>query len=120
MRLAGMHGWNDRWIQPAGRLEGAPVVVLRLCALAQPAFLVKEPEGQGDGDEHQAEGEGVAVVPVDFGEPALEVHPVDAGDQRRRQHRDRSHREDLDDLVLVDVDETDGGVHQEVDLAEEE
>jgi hypothetical protein len=50
----------------------------------------------------------------------LKVHAVHAGDQRGRQQRHAGHREDLDDLVLVDVDETDRGVHQEVDLVEQE
>jgi hypothetical protein len=44
----------------------------------------------------------------------LEVHAVAAGDQRRRQEDGGDHREDLDDLVLLDVDHTERGVEQEV------
>ena len=50
----------------------------------------------------------------------LKVHAVQAGNERWRQQSHAGHREDLDDLVLVDVDETDGGVHQEVDLFKQE
>ncbi len=49
----------------------------------------------------------------------FEVHAVNAGDQRGRQHGDGSDGKNLDDLVLVDVDEADGDVHQEVDLVEQ-
>jgi hypothetical protein len=49
----------------------------------------------------------------------LKIHPVEACHQRWGQQRDARNREYLDDLVLVDVDETDGGVHQEVDLVKQ-
>ena len=50
----------------------------------------------------------------------MEIHAVDAGDEGRRQQGHRCHGEYLDDLVLVDVDEADRGIHQEVDLVEQE
>ena len=50
----------------------------------------------------------------------VEVHAVDAGDHGGRQEHHRGDREDLDDLVLFDIDEALGGVHQEVDLLEQE
>src|SRR5687768_15817398 len=70
----------------------------------QPAALPEIPQGRDRAGDHQPERERVAVGPGQFRE-ALEVHAVDRRDQGRRQDGGRGHREDLDDLVLVDVDE---------------
>src|ERR1700712_4932002 len=87
--------------------------------LLQPSALPEIPERRDRAGHHQHDRKRVAEVPVELWQD-LEVHAIDAGDQRRRQEGDRGHREDLDDLVLVDVDEADRGIHQEVDLVEQE
>jgi hypothetical protein len=50
----------------------------------------------------------------------VEVHAVDRGDEGGRQEQHRQHREDLDDVILLDVDEAEGGIEQDVDVVGEE
>ena len=87
--------------------------------LLQPTPLTEVPHRHYRTGRHQHDGKGVAPSLAEF-RHVLKVHAVDAGNQRRWQQSHARHREDLDDLVLVDVDETDRGVHQEVDLVEQE
>ena len=72
----------------------------------------------GAGD-HHCQCIGVAQAPVQL-RHGLEVHAINAGDQGWWQQGHAGHRENFDDLVLVDIDKTDGGIHQEVDLVEQE
>src|SRR6266404_4318878 len=87
--------------------------------LRQPATPTEIPEWRDRGGHHQHDRKRITEVPLQLGQ-YLEVHAIDAGDQGRRQEGDAGNRENLDDLVLVDVDETDGRIHQEVDLVEQE
>ena len=50
----------------------------------------------------------------------LEIHAEDGPDHRRRQQEHRHHREDLQDVVLVDVDHAERRVEQEVQVGAEE
>ncbi len=104
------HWRRPPWGEGAQRLRGDSF---------QPAALAEVPHGPHRARHHQRDAVGVAIAPLQF-RHELEVHPVHARDERGRQQRDARHREDLDDLVLVDVDEADRGVHQEVDLVEQE
>ena len=63
--------------------------------------------------------EGIAVEPLQFGH-MLEIHPVDAGDQRRRHEHHREHREDLHDIILLEADQPERGVEQEGQIVAEE
>ena len=79
--------------------------------LLQPTPLTEVPHRHQRRCHHQRQRKRVAPGLRELWH-VLEVHAVDAGDQRGRQQGHAGHREDLDDLVLVDVDEADGGVHQ--------
>lgn len=78
-----------------------------------------KPDRQNRAEDHERDGEEIAQrddgtvvegqVPVQFGH-GLEVHAVDRGDERRGHEDHGSHREDLDDAVLLDVDQTQRGV----------
>ena len=50
----------------------------------------------------------------------LEVHAIDRGEQGRRQEDHRHHREQLDDVVLLDGHEAEGRVEKELHLARQE
>ena len=69
--------------------------------------------------DHQQQCKRVAEVPVELGHE-VEIHAVDAGDQRRRHEHHRDDREDLDDVVLLDVDQAERGFQQERGLRAEE
>ena len=49
----------------------------------------------------------------------MKVHAVNAGDQCGWQQGHAGHRENFDDLVLIDIDEAHGGIHQKVDLVKQ-
>ena len=76
----------------------------RIKFLEHPSFL-EDPEDRKDGGEHQ--GKGDHPRPARRAEPTeLYVHAEEAGDQSRR-HQQKGHEgEDLHDLVLVEVDDT--------------
>src|SRR5476651_2271933 len=84
-------------------------------SLFQPATVAEVQERRDGAADHQTPGPRITEGPFQLGHE-LEVHAVHAGDQGWRQKGHAGHREYLDDLVLVNVDETHGGVHQEVDL----
>src|SRR5699024_5644340 len=67
---------------------------------------------------HQADGKWIAERPVQLGHD-IEVHAVDTGDHGRRQKNHGGNGKDLDDLALLEVDKTDRGIHEEVDLVEQ-
>ena len=73
----------------------------------QPAAPPEIQHGQRRAGNHQKNALGVAVFPLQLGH-VLEVHAIDAGDQRGRQQGHAGHGKELDDLVLIDVDEADG------------
>ena len=50
----------------------------------------------------------------------MKIHAVDGGEQCWWQEHHRCHREDLDDVVLLDVDHAEGRVQQEDDLVRQE
>src|SRR5207253_7195008 len=58
---------------------------------------------------------GVAPAPIEF-RYSLEVHAVNARDQRGRHTHDRDDRQHLDDVVLLDIDQPQGRVEQQLDL----
>ena len=86
--------------------------------LLQPTPFTEIPHRHDRTSRHQHDGKGIAPGLAEFWH-VLEVHAVNARNQSGWQQSDAGHREDLDDLVLVDVDETDCRVHQEVDLVEQ-
>ena len=53
--------------------------------------------------------------PVQFGH-SLEVHAPDTDEDRRRHAYHRYDRQDLEEIVLLDVDESQDGVEQQLDL----
>src|ERR1700756_3038542 len=63
--------------------------------LFKPAALSEIPEGGERRNPHQHHQQWIAPLPSKL-RLDLEVHAVNTGDQRRRQERNRSHREDLD------------------------
>src|SRR6187399_1593653 len=78
----------------------------------QPAFPLEEEPGPDGRDQHQAHGRPEApgvVEPGHFREIHAENGPDDGGRQQEHGHD----REDLEDIVLVDVDEAQGGVEDE-------
>ena len=85
----------------------------------QPAFSFKKdvsPHGTG---QHHDQRQRVTPGGCQFWHDG-EIHAVDAGDQGWGQEHHRCHREYLDDVVLFQVNEAHGGLHQEVDLVEQE
>ena len=70
-------------------------------------------EHQDDDEDHDAGGDykGVRVI----GEGEIDVHAIDAGDERERQHDDRDDGEDAHDLVDAIAREGVGGVGEAVD-----
>ena len=61
---------------------------------------------------------GIAPAPIELGH-ALEIHPVHAGDERRRDADHRDDRQHLDDVVLLDVDQAERRVEQELDFVDD-
>src|SRR5258705_9851677 len=85
----------------------------------QPAAAFEVDVGEYGRHDHRCDCDRIAEGPGEFGHH-VEVHAVDAGDQRRRHHSDGRDGEDLDDLVLFDVDETLRALQQEVHFLEQE
>ena len=50
----------------------------------------------------------------------LEVHSPNTGEQGRWHQSNRYHREDLDDLALVQTNKANRSIHQEVNLVKQE
>ena len=78
--------------------KGAPVSVpvgeRPLCrGSAEPTTPPQQGDDADPDREHHDEDRGIAVPPVQSGHD-LEVHPVDAGDQREGQEHGRDHRQD--------------------------
>nr|DAO23870.1 MAG TPA: hypothetical protein [Caudoviricetes sp.] len=86
---------------------------------SKPLFEAEEPDGEARAEDHQRNGEEVSVAPVHLGHDR-KVHAVDAGDQGRGHEDHGGHREDLDDLILLDVDEPQRGVLDVVQTLETE
>ena len=55
---------------------------------------------------HQRRRKRITPAPFQFREPVLEVHTVNAGNERGRQESNAGHRKNFDDFILIDVDET--------------
>src|SRR6185295_11528537 len=85
----GSAGGAQSYARPPSRLE--------------PAAPLEVGVRQDRGDDHQNYGHRVATDPGEL-RHEVKVHAIYAGDERRRQEYDRGHREDLDDVVLLDVD----------------
>src|SRR5690606_31866044 len=77
----------------------------------QPAFAAEIQERQHCREHHHQERQRIAESPVEL-RHETEVHPVNGCDERRRQQHDRNHREQLDDLVLLDGDEPQRRIEQ--------
>src|SRR3569623_1645981 len=75
--------------------------------------------GEDGAGEHRGEGQVIAVVPVEFRE-VVEVHAVDAGDQRWRQEDDGGPAEQLHRRVQLDADVAEAGVEKEGQIVGEE
>src|SRR5690349_16780133 len=85
---------------------------------SEPAFpleVEKGPDGRG---EHHTQGR---PEPPGLGGAGnmREIHAVDRADQRGRQQENGHDREDLEDVVLLDVDLPERGVEDERDLGAE-
>src|SRR4051812_3598132 len=70
----------------------------------QPAFPLEKDEWTYGRNDHHAHGRPEAPRVVGA-RNVLEIHAVDRADDGRRQQEHRDDREDLEDVVLVDVDE---------------
>src|SRR5438874_2198907 len=68
--------------------------------------------------QNHRETEGISPLPCQFGHE-LEVHAIDAGDQRRRDTDDRDDREHLEEIILLDRYEAQHGVEEKLDLVRE-
>src|SRR5207249_8734469 len=68
-------------------------------ASSQPSRLAEPPVEIGAGPHHQRDRYGIAEAPVQL-RHGLEVHAVDAGDERRHRHHRGAGSEPLHDLVL--------------------
>src|SRR5229473_1196351 len=101
---------------PPSRCSNNSFAIAGLHLPSQPTAALEIKIRQHRRDDHQGQGDGVAEAPIEF-RHRLEVHSVDAGDQRRRHERDRGDGEDLDDAVLLDIDHPEQRVELEIDDA---
>src|SRR5947209_20051259 len=73
----------------------------------------------GHGGEHQDDRQRVSDWPRQLGHE-LEIHAPDGPEKRRRKEHSGRDRQDANDLVLLDRDQTERSIEQEVDLARQE
>ena len=85
----------------------------------QPFFESEDEQHYTREDEHEGNGERITEGPIEL-RHKLEVHTVHAGHEGRRQEDNVYHGEYLDDLVLLDVYETEEGILQVVQTIETE
>src|SRR5262249_15205716 len=95
---------------PSRRLHGG--------AGSEPVLPLENIIGQRRRYQHQDDRKGIAILPVKLGH-VLEIHTVDRGNQRRRHQHHRRDREYLDDVVLLDIDDTQQRIQHKGDLAGE-
>ena len=88
-------------------------------ASLKPTALSEIPHGHQGACQHQTDGVRIAPGEVELGHE-LKIHAINAGNQSRGKQCDTCHGENLDDFILIDVDETNGCIHQEVDLVKQE
>src|SRR5262249_38322017 len=81
----------------------------------EPASAFEIKVRQHRGSNHKHESKRVAETPFQLWHE-IEIHTVNRGNQRRRQEYDCDDRENLDDVVLLDVNHAEGSVQQEDDL----
>ena len=75
---------------------------VRMVSRLEPAFLLKEDVSNGCRYEHEAYGKWVAKFPLKLWH-VFEVHTIKTCNPGRRHEHYSSHREDLNDLVLLMV-----------------
>ena len=91
----------------------------RKFAESEPAASLEEQVGHRRGQDHEPQRERIAQRPTQL-RHELEVHAIDRSDQGRRQEHHGGYREDLDDLVLLEVDQPERRIEQEGDLVRQE
>ena len=77
----------------------------------QPLAAAEEIQGAEGGQGHQSHRKGEAIFPLECINE-LEVHAINTRDQCWGHENHRCNREDLDDFVLFDVNQTQKGVLQ--------
>jgi len=79
--------------------------------LLQPLTAAEEIQGAEGGQGHQSHRKGEAIFPLERIDE-FEVHSINTSDQCRGHENYRCNREDLDDFVLFNVNQTQKGVLQ--------
>src|ERR1700730_5371989 len=75
-----------------------------------------EPQERDEGTQpDDGKRNGVAPRPIEL-RHELEIHPVNPDHYRRRYADNRYDREHLEQIVLLDADESENGIQQELDL----
>jgi len=73
---------------------------------------LEDPEDDADGDAHEDKNDEPGPVGVADEPSELDVHAEETGDEGRRHEHEGHKGEDLHDLVLVEIDDTENGVLQ--------
>src|SRR5260370_35165470 len=84
----------------------------------EPPAPLEVPVGKNRGHNHYTQSKGITEEPLQL-RHVLEVHAVHRSNQRRRKEDDGSDREDLDDGILLDIDQTKRRIERELDLGTE-
>src|SRR4030095_4531442 len=86
---------------------------------SEPSFPLEKQEGNDRRNQHQAHGCGESPGVMQPGH-FREIHAENRADHGRRQQENRDHREDLEDVVLVDIDEAERRIEDERHLGAKE
>src|SRR5215469_6094059 len=78
-----------------------------------PSAALEPQDRQNRAGEDQRETKLIAVTPAQLGH-VVKVHAVHARDQRRWNSDDGDHRQHLEDVILICVDEAQNGIEQEM------
>ena len=87
--------------------------------LEHPALL-ENPEDYGKGNDHQSHDHNPCPTRAAEETSELDIHTEEAGNQGRRHQEQGDQSEDLHDLVLVEVDDTENSVLQVLETLEAE